>query len=159
MKNQSTTSNPSLLLKNLSVVFFGLLLGMIMMGGIVYSMNPSENFEADLHNPFLAVMIIVSVAGVFGSNRLYAFFINKIKEDDPLGDKTAKIQQAIIVRLALVEGPALVGIVLYLKEANLVFLMFSAFLILYFLTLKPSKDKLLEDMKLTGTEKREFQNS
>lgn len=158
MKNQNTPSNPSLLFKSMSVVFFGLLLGMLMMGGIIYSMNPGENLDFDITNPFLAVMIIISIAGVFGSNLLYTFFINKIKEEDSLADKTTKIQQAVIVRLALVEGPALVGIVLYLIEANLIFLIFSALLILYFLTLKPSKDKLADDMKLTGPEKRELQN-
>lgn len=158
MRNQSTPSNPSLLFKSLSVIFFGLLLGMLIMGGIIYSMNPSENFDFDINNPFLIVMLILMIAGVFGSNVLYGFFVNKIKEGDSLENKTAKIQQAIIVRLALVEGPALAGIILYLKEANLVFLMFSALLIIYFLTLRPSKDKLLEDMKLTGPEKREFQN-
>lgn len=158
MKNQNIPSNPSLLFKSMSVVFFGLLLGMLMMGGIIYSMNPSENLDFDMTNPFLAVMIIVSIAGVFGSNLLYTFFINKINEEDSLPDKTTKIQQAVIVRLALVEGPALVGIVLYLIEANLIFLIFSALLILYFLTLKPSKDKFADDMKLTGPEKRELQN-
>lgn len=158
MENQNTNSDLSLLFKSLSVIFFGLLLGMLMMGGIIYSMNPSENFEVDLHNPFIIVMIIVTIAGIFGSNALYGFFVNKIEENDTLADKISKIQQAMIVRLALVEGPTLVGIVLYIKEANLVFLIFSALLILYFLRLKPSRDKLLDDIKLIGQERREFEN-
>jgi len=154
MKNQNI--EPANFLKTNSVIFYALLAGMIIMAGMMCLMNPTQNFDFDLKNQLLVIMLVAMIAGIFGSNFLYNFFKNKIENNNSIGEKIAKIQSANLARLALVEAPALLGIVLYMVESNLAFLMLSAIMILYFLTLKPSKDKILDDMNLTSDERRQF---
>jgi len=154
MKAQQT---PAAFFKSLPLIFLALLAGMLIMGTMMYVMNPVTEYNLDFKNPFLAIMIVVMIAGIFGSNLLYNFHKNKIEINDPLESKMARIQQAVIVRFALVEGPALLGVILYLKEANLIFLMLSAMMVLYFLTLRPSKEKIIDDMNLTSDQKRELE--
>ena len=154
MKNQNI--EPANFFKMTSLIFTALLAGMIIMGGMMYLMNPTKNFDFNLKNQVLVIMLVAMIAGIFGSNFLYNFFKNKIENNNSLGEKIAKIQSANLARLALVEAPALLGIVLYMVESNLVFLMLSAIMILYFITLKPSKDKILDDMNLTSDERRQF---
>ncbi|MCU7617244.1 hypothetical protein NZ698_08540 [Chryseobacterium sp. PBS4-4] len=139
-----------------SLIFTALLAGMIIMGGMMYLMNPTKNFDFNMKNQLLVIMLVAMIAGIFGCNLLYNFFKNKIENINSLGEKIAKIQSANLARLALVEAPALLGIVLYMVESNLAFLMLSAIMILYFLTLKPSKEKILDDMNLTSEERRQF---
>jgi hypothetical protein len=154
MKAQQT---PAAFFKTLPFMFLALLAGMVLMGTIMYVMNPVTTYDLDFKNPFLAIMLIVMIAGVFGSNLLYNFHKNKIDLKDSVESKVARIQQAVIIRFAFVEAPALLGIVLYLKEANLIFLILSAMMILYFLTLKPSKEKIIDDMNLTSEQKQNLE--
>ncbi|MBW8522370.1 hypothetical protein K0U91_07780 [Chryseobacterium chendengshani] len=154
MKNQNI--EPASFFKMMSLIYNALLAGMIIMGGIMYLMNPSKNLDFDLSNQLLAIMLVVMVTGVFGSNLGYNFLKNKIDNNDSIGEKIAKVQGATIAKLAFIEAPALLGIILYMVESNLAFLMLSAIMILYFLVLKPSKDKILDDMNLTSEERRKF---
>jgi hypothetical protein len=154
MKAQQT---PAAFFKTLPLMFLALLAGMVIMGGIMYAMKPVTTYELDFKNPFLVIMLIAMIAGIFGSNLLYNFNKNKIDLKDSTESKVARIQQAVIIRFAFVEGPAILGIVLYLKEANLIFLMLSAMMVLYFLTLKPSKEKIIDDMNLTSEQKRDLE--
>ncbi|MDR6406271.1 MULTISPECIES: hypothetical protein [Chryseobacterium] len=154
MKAQQT---PAAFFKTLPLMFLALLAGMVMMGTIMYVMNPVTAYELDFKNPFLIIMLIAMIAGIFGSNLLYNYNKNKIDLKDSTESKVARIQQAVIIRFAFVEGPALLGIILYLKESNLIFLMLSAMMVLYFLTLKPSKEKIIDDMNLTSEQKRDLE--
>ncbi|MEY8761531.1 hypothetical protein [Chryseobacterium tongliaoense] len=155
MKAQRQT--PASLFRVLPFIFLGLLGGMVIMGTMTYVMNPVTDVNFDLKNPFLAIMLIAMIGGIFGSNMRYNFLKDKIEIQETIESKVGKIQRAIIMRFAFVEAPALLGIVFYLKEENLVFLMLSAMMVLYFLTLRPSKEKILDDMNLTSAERREFE--
>ncbi|RKS96848.1 hypothetical protein [Chryseobacterium defluvii] len=154
IQNQNATLASSL--KRINVIFFGLLFGMVSMGSIIYVINPTENFDFNFKNPLLIIMMVVMIAGVFASGFLYNTLKSKIETKDSLQDKIAKIQQALIIKFALIEGPALLGIILFLVESNLAFLILSVLMILYFVTLKPSKNKLADDMNLTSQERREI---
>ncbi|MBW7675078.1 hypothetical protein [Chryseobacterium chendengshani] len=154
MKNQNI--EPASFFKMMSLIYNALLAGMIIMGGMMFLMNPSKNLDFDLNNQLLAIMLVVMVTGVFGSNLGYNFLKNKIDNNDSIREKIAKVQGATIAKLAFIEAPALLGIILYMVESNLAFLMLSAIMILYFLVLKPSKDKILDDMNLTSEERRKF---
>lgn len=156
MKIQNQNATPASSLKRINVIFFGLLFGMVSMGSIIYVINPTENFDFNFKNPLLIIMMVVMIAGVFASGFLYNTLKSKIETKDSLQDKIAKIQQALIIKFALIEGPALLGIILFLVESNLAFLMLSVLMILYFVTLKPSKNKLADDMNLTSQERREI---
>lgn len=156
MKIQNQNATPASSLKGINVIFFGLLFGMVSMGSIIYVINPTENFDFNFKNPLLIIMMVVIIAGVFASGFLYNTLKSKIETKDSLQDKIAKIQQALIIKFALIEGPALLGIILFLVESNLAFLMLSVLMILYFVTLKPSKNKLADDMNLTSQERREI---
>lgn len=156
MKIQNQNATPASSLKGINVIFFGLLFGMVSMGSIIYVINPTENFDFNFKNPLLIIMMVVMIAGVFASGFLYNTLKSKIETKDSLQDKIAKIQQALIIKFALIEGPALLGIILFLVESNLAFLMLSVLMILYFVTLKPSKNKLADDMNLTSQERREI---
>lgn len=156
MKIQNQNATPASSLKGINVIFFGLLFGLVSMGSIIYVINPTENFDFNFKNPLLIIMMVVMIAGVFASGFLYNTLKSKIETKDSLQDKIAKIQQALIIKFALIEGPALLGIILFLVESNLAFLMLSVLMILYFVTLKPSKNKLADDMNLTSQERREI---
>ncbi|GAB0155573.1 hypothetical protein CHRYSEOSP005_08340 [Chryseobacterium sp. Alg-005] len=157
MKIQNENATPASSLKGINIIFFGLLLGMVAMGSMIYITNPTENFSFDFKNPLLILTLIMMITGVFVSGFLYNSLKSKIEKNDSLNSKISKIQQALLIRFALIEGPALLGIILYLKESNLAFLMLSAMMILYFITLKPSKSKLADDMDLTSEQRREIE--
>ncbi|MBB4808031.1 hypothetical protein HNP38_003371 [Chryseobacterium defluvii] len=157
METQYNNMSPASFLKQANTIFFALLAGMVIVGGMMYMMEPGKSFDFDFRNPLLILMVTLMIAGIFASNFLYHSFRNRIELKDPLSVKITKIRQALIIRFALIEGPAMSGVIFYMMEYNLAFLMLSALIVFYFVTLKPSKDKLMDDMNLTSEEKREFE--
>jgi len=73
-----------------------------------------------------------------------------------LNEKLGGYQTALIIRFALLEGPSLFGIVSYLLSGNLLFLAISGLIILYFITIRPTRDKVETDLNLDYQEKTEM---
>lgn len=65
-------------------------------------------------------------------------------------------QSATIVRLALLEGPSLFGIVGFLLTGNLIFLGISGALIACFIYQRPTRQKIEDDLNLSYEEKAEL---
>ena len=57
-----------------------------------------------------------------------------------------------MVRYALLEGPSIFAIVVYLVTGDTVFILLAAFIVLYFLTIRPNKEKAVSDLDLDTNE-------
>lgn len=62
-------------------------------------------------------------------------------------------QTALIIRFSLLNGASLFGIVCYMQTGNLLFIIISGLLALYFLSLRPTKDKIENDLNLSYEDK------
>jgi len=62
----------------------------------------------------------------------------------------------MIVRLALLEGSSLFGIVVYQLTSNLLYLAISGIIILFFIIIRPTRDKIETDLNLDYRDKAEL---
>lgn len=139
------------------VVYYGLLIGQVIFGLLtVYLINyiqisPEGN---DLKDVFLYIVPFFVVGGVIAS---YLVFNNRLKAIDPgcgLTLKLTEYRSALIVRYALLEGPSLFCIVTYLVTGYIVFILLAAFIIFIFLTIKPSRERAIRDLKPNADEEK-----
>ena len=156
MENQNLKMTPKVFFQSLNVIYLGLLSGMILLPIFFFFIVESKNFNFDLGNILLVILLLLAIAGVFVSNILYTKSVAKIENGDSLKEKLQKIQGAMIVKYFAVELPALIGAVLFMRDGNYVYLIVTSALILVFITLKPNKERILEDMKLTPEQRQQM---
>ena len=150
MKNSNSTLS---YFKSLTVLHIALFGGQVLMAGVMFFLKGSTVFHiSSTDGVFLYLVPILSVAGLIFGQRLYESRIQHLKDESNFDDKLEKYRAAIIIRLSLLEGPALLSIMAYYITGNLFYLLIAALLILYFFYLKPSIEKTKSELSLTQSE-------
>jgi hypothetical protein len=98
----------------------------------------------------------VALSSFIASNFIFKQLLNNIAQKNTLREKLMAYQSALIVRYALLEGASLFGIVCYLLTGNLLFLLISGGLVLYFVTIRPTKSSIQNDLNLSYEDQTEF---
>jgi hypothetical protein len=149
---------PKAAVKVLPIIHLALLTGQILFGIAVYNIIPSKGFSFDgSSNPFVYVSLALTFGGFTAGNILFTQLIKKIVPESTLSKKIATYQAAFIIRAALLEAPSLFSIVAYMLSGNLFFLGVSGLIVLYFLSFRPTKDKIINDLNLDYSEKTELE--
>ena len=59
---------------------------------------------------------------------------------------------ALILRYALLEGPSMFAIVVYLVTGGIIFILLAALIVFYFVTIRPNKENVIKDLDLNPNE-------
>ena len=149
--------SPNAAFKTLTIIYFALLAGQLMFAAVVLSLLKKVFFSVQYSgDPLLYIVPVMAIGGIMAGDFLFKQQIEIARKRDTLSSKLTVYQTAIIIRCALLEGASLFGIVATLLSGNLFFLMVSAFIILYFLSFRPTKDKLKNLLQLTYEEELEL---
>ena len=143
----------------MSVIHAALLAGQLLFVIVVFAISPKVYFNvSDTTDVFVFIVPLLAVAGFMCGYVLFRRQLKELQDKNSLGEKMVAYQTALIIRFALLEGPSLFGVVAFMQTENLFFLVISALLMLYFFSLRPTKDKMEMDLGLGFTEKMEFLN-
>lgn len=93
---------------------------------------------------------ILTVAAFFGSVFRFKKAVNGLKQKSSLKDKLNGYRAAFIVRDAMLEAPSLLSIIAYLLTHQPFFLAISVFIISTFFVIRPTKEKIIEDLELSS---------
>ncbi|MES2266076.1 MAG: hypothetical protein V4520_04925 [Bacteroidota bacterium] len=157
--NQPSPANkPSF--KAIKIIHLALLAGQCLFAGVTLFLNSTKTgFDTSKDKEFLLIAIILTVGGFFAGNLLYKQVSGVAAKKVTYQEKIMTYQSALIIRYALLEGPSLFCIVCYFLTANLIFLLISGAIIIYFITLRPKVDTIAEELSLTYEEKAGLENS
>jgi hypothetical protein len=150
--------DPRSAVKMLTIIHAGLITGIILFTLATFSITLQRGFSFSA-DPLIIIDIILPVLGIFVGNFLYKTLIAKISAESSLSQKIAAHQTASIVRFALLEGPALFSVVVYMLSGNMLFLVILAVILAYFISVRPTRNKMIEDMKLDYNEQAELGGS
>lgn len=136
----------------LGVIMFGMVCNFI----LVQHDKASTAFAGN--ELMLAVVAAIGVGGLFVGQLVYKSMISKARAKEGLQPKFMAYLQGSIVKYALLEGPTLVGLVMYMTTYNYLFLYlalaFLAALVLSF----PSKGRFVMDLELGMHEREELES-
>jgi hypothetical protein len=152
-KNQLSQTSKKFF-RTLSIIHIAMLAGQIVFLAVILNLNmTSGNVSTEgLSFPFSLVVPILTVACIIASNLIYR---NRIKQSGTENEITSKMQYyylGTIIKLALLEGPSLFSIIVFLMTGELYFLIFTLILIMTFIVSRPSRQKAINDLKLNITE-------
>jgi len=156
--NSNYNPNPKAAAKVLPIIHLALLIGQVLFCLVVYNITTQKGFSLDgSADPFVYVSLAFTLGGFTAGNLLFKKQLQKITPESTLSQKIASYQTACIIRAALLEGPSLFSIVAYMLSGNLFFLTVSCAIILYFLFIRPTKNKIVNDLSLNYDEKAELE--
>lgn len=155
--NQSIAFTPKSFIKTITIIHLALIMGLLLFSGVSYTLVETNVLSFDFENDIFSLIVpVFAIGGAFASNFIYTKKINELTSLESLKDKVMGYQTACIIRFALLEGPALLGIVYYMQTGNLLFLIIAGALIVYFVTLRPTKEKIETDLNFSFEQKSAF---
>lgn len=129
-------------------------IGQLLFGLAALSITPQKGVDiTNTKDVFLFVVPIVAIGSFALSAFLFKTNLNTAVNKATLKEKLTIYQSALITRFAPLEGVSLLGIVTYMQTGNLLFIIISALTALYFLSLRPTKDKIENDLNLSYEDK------
>ncbi|HTB52098.1 MAG TPA: hypothetical protein VK718_04915 [Ferruginibacter sp.] len=143
-------------IKTLSILHKTFLVSQIILGTIAFFLV-YNNFinvkQTGLEKPLQIISIILSVGGFIIGNAIFKMRITSIKEmKTTLSTKLEAYRGACIIQYALIEGPCLFTILGFLLTGDYSFLFLAGALVMIYLMLSPSKEKIVFQLELSDEE-------
>jgi hypothetical protein len=154
---QNSTQNPQAFFKTTAIIHAALLIGQVLFGATVFSITQSTGLNLNPGNDvFYYVALLLVIGGMILGSFLYKQQLAKLGGEATLKEKTAAYQTALIIRCALSEGASLFCIIHYMLTGNLFYLLLVGLNILYFIWIRPTKDKIADEVNLSYEDKVEL---
>ncbi len=132
-------------------------IGQLLFGLAALSITPQKGIDvSNTKDVFLFVVPAMAVGCFALSTFLFKKNLNIAVNKATLKEKLMFYQSALITRFAPLEGVSLLWIVTYMQTGNLLFIIISGLTALYFLSLRPTKDKIENDLDLGYEDKMLF---
>ena len=142
-------------LKTLSILHLALTVSPVIFGLVGFYLISIGSILIDsavLDMVFTYIVPVFIVGGVFGSNWIYKNKLNQLKEENDFNLKMSSFRGALILRYALLEGPALFSVVVAMITSNPLFLVFTGIMVGFMFYWKPTKDTVIADLQLSQQE-------
>jgi hypothetical protein len=155
-KNQQITS-PKQFLKSISIIYYAILIGPLGFLLVQYFQIKETKLEfTNTEDTFQYIVPIFAFLGYFVGKRLYDSKIKELKNKDTLLEKLSSFQTGFVLKLALLEGPTLLGIVAFSQEGNIYFLIIAGILLLLIALQKPNKLNIQAVLNLSSEQRSQF---
>lgn len=145
----------------ITIIYFALLLGQLFFVAMAMFLQFSTNaFPGDekLGYIFLMVASVFAVGGYFASQMVFKKRLAYLINEQNLMRKMSAYRAALIIRWALLEGPCFLSIVMFMITGNIFLLGLAVVMILIFLAVKPSMEKLIFDLQLNAMDEKTIRN-
>lgn len=143
--------------KTLKFFHLALLSGQVAFLAVVAFITKDKlKMNLSFDEPFVIVGCVLAVVALVGHQFLFKKSLEKINTGDDLTIKLQKYQGASIVKWAVIEASAMLCIIGAFVTKSVILLLIAGILIVYFYTLKPSKEKLFSDLELSREEKQQI---
>jgi len=147
--------------KSIKIVHIALVIGVVffILISVFLQIKGFGTVAPEIDNILLFVVPIFALGGIFASNFVFKKRLNEIRKKSNLKEKMEEYRSALIVKLALIEGPSFFAVVTYLLTGNYIYLGLAVILIIVFLIYTPNKTKFINDLELAKNESDLINNS
>jgi hypothetical protein len=139
----------------LLIIYYGLIIGQVLFGFLAFFLVSTHILKSegeDLSRVFIYIIPFFVLGGFIASNLLFKNRLKAIDQKSSLMIKLTDYRAALVLRYALLEGPTIFAIVVYLVTGNSIFILFAAIIVLYFLMIRPDREKAIRDLDLNSND-------
>ena len=144
-------------LKTLTIIHLSLVAGLCIF--TLFTVWQIHSFKANnaSDNLFLYIVPILALSGYFGSQLLFRKLTTGMNPNNSLEEKLKKYQSFVLIKYALLEFPALLGLFAYYNSGNALPLVISLCLLAYLIVQRPTKEHMMKWVPLSREEKSKIQ--
>jgi len=138
--------------KAISIIYYAMLAGQALIAIMAIYFVSNDFLEADnglLNDVMLFAVSIYFVIGMAGSYLFFKKRLSRTREIKNFPEKTAHYRAGLILKFAMIEGIALLAIVGFMVTSGTLMLIYFVVAFAFFILIKPSKDKMASELKLT----------
>ncbi len=139
--------------KALQKLHITLVLGVLIIAIIIYFLS-KENYLSFSFDMEMSEILTLLVAGlslgaayISGQKKLAA-----IQNLESIEEKWSEYRALLIMKYAFIEGPALIGIIIFFMPGNLLLISMSLVLVLILYLMRPSRDRTALDLNISAQE-------
>lgn len=155
MNNVTQNTEAKKILSKMNILHLAICVGPTIFAlSIAYIVSTGTSFGVTgvSSNVILIFVCILFATSLFLSKMLYRKKVESINPNEPLSGKLTTLSGAFMLKLGMLEAPALLCIVAYMMTANF-YLLFPAGLILIIMFLeKPTVNRVANDLNLSSEE-------
>lgn len=160
MANQTTPQTPKFILKKLSAIYIWMFTLQILFVTAAFTLTGQRGGENDsIYNSAMYVIPVMAIIYFFISLFLFKKQIVSAQNKETLIEKLMIYQVAPIVRITLLAGTSLYAIFIFWETGDLYFLITPFIIMIYFLTIRPTKEKIANALNLSYNDKLLFDSS
>lgn len=103
----------------------------------------------NMNEQFVFIVPVLALGGFLGGYLIFKKQKYLLREKENLEEKLTGYQSVLITRFILIQGPAVFAIVAYILSGNIFFLMITGVMSVYFIFLRPKRDKIEHDLRFS----------
>ncbi|MDO3624814.1 hypothetical protein [Mucilaginibacter sp. BT774] len=147
--NRSLKSiTPDSMLKTLAFTHVALLAFQMLFAIVAFAQTTRIYFGVmNMDDEFVFIVPVLALGGFFGGYLIFKKQKYILREKENFQEKLSGYQSVLITRFALIQGPSLFSIVAYILSGNVFFLLITALMSAYFIFLRPSREKVENDLR------------
>jgi len=141
-----------------SRLFFFLMIGLVVFAGIALYVNLSfgamAKWDDELTKLFLTIYVVIAAASVFAGFSISKLKLRSIVAESSIEEKLSAYRAALILRWAMIEGPCLFGLVIFVLSGANMAMAISLVLMCLLALNRPTKWRLIGDLQLSPEEQK-----
>ena len=147
--------------KSLQIIHFALMMGILFFAIIAFILVSQGFAVAGLEDIDIMLSFFVPVfliIGLVSGNFLFKLKVIEAKGNLSLLEKLNIYRGALIIKMALLEGPAFLSIIIFIITGKLMHLALTGILLIVFVLYRPSKEKLISDLELNQSQRQTLED-
>ena len=146
--NSTIKQTPEGTLRSLSFIHVALLAFQMLFAIASFAQSSRMYFGVmNMDDKFVFIVPVLALGGFFGGYLIFKKQKYALRAKDTLQEKLIGYQSALISRFLLVGAPSLFAVVAYILSGNVFFLFITAILTMYFMFLRPTREKIENDLR------------
>ncbi|MFP4845677.1 hypothetical protein [Winogradskyella sp. PE311] len=155
-KQQTTKS----IIKTLTIFHYAYCIAILVFGivALYITENAVINFS-DSEDIFFFLVPVFAITLAFLSHFIFQQNLKRVREKTTLQEKLVHYQTSRIIKYAMLEAPALFGVVIFIITSNQYYLIIAAVLLAYLFLQRPTKEIVKQDLDLNAEQKQQFREA
>lgn len=138
-----------------AILHLAMVLGVVLFGVVVYFFIidfQHPDTQSEVANLLVYLVPGLVIVGILASNIIYRIKLNTVKGSEDLKTKMMGYREALIIRYALLEGPALFALAAIFITNNVNFMVYAGLLVALMVLKRPTLRTAIMDLELDQQE-------
>lgn len=145
--NRTLKQTPEGMLRTLSFIHAAMLAFQMLFAITAFAQSTRMYFGVmNMDDQFVFIIPVLALGGFFGGYLVFKKQKYALRTKEILQQKMSGYQTALITRFTLIQVPSLFSIIAYILSGNVFFLFVTAILAIYFIFLRPTREKIENDL-------------